>query len=171
MDAARPNPQHHAHYTARDGDLDLQISRMFWGYDAVYKATIFRFDGIRSQVDDVYGETLAEEKIFFPPVEVTVVPNIGEVTNTFKVPGGVAHQQYNLTLGFYLQELQDKECRPHAGDFVLYDSGQGPQFFEMTVVDELLGNNTLAGVPFYVGALCVLKGGDAIPPGLAEWSA
>jgi hypothetical protein len=165
----QPFPKHHAHYTAQDLDLDLRISRMFWGYDAVYKASIFRFDPMRSQVDDVYGETLAEEKFFFAPVEVTVVPNIGEVTNTFKVAGGVAHQQYTLSLGFYLEELLTKECRPHAGDFVLYNAGQGDQFYEMAVVDELLGNNSHAGTPFYVGALCVLKGGDAIPPGLSKW--
>jgi hypothetical protein len=145
----------------------LQLSRQFWGFDAPYTAILYRLDGIRTQVDDVYGETLSEEKIFFPPVEVTVVPNISEVVTTYQVPGGLKKRAYNLTVGFYLAELLEKQCRPHDGDFMLYNAGQGLEFYELGNVDELLGTNTLAGVPFYVGATAALVPGNAVPTGLA----
>jgi hypothetical protein len=167
--SATPRGTAYAHYGARDFDFDLQLSRQFWEGDVVHTATIFRLDAVRTLVDEVYGETLAEEKSFFPPVEVTVVPNIGEVVTAFRLPGGVRHQSSSITLGFYLEELTAKACRPHDGDFVCYDAGQGPQFYELTGVDELLGSNTHAGVPFYVGAVGVLAGANAIPPGLAAW--
>lgn len=157
------------HYGFRDLDFDLKLSRQFWDGDTIHTASIFRLDAARTLVDEVYGETLAEEKTFFAPVEVVVVPNIGELVTSFRVPGGMRHQASSLALGFYLAELTAKACRPHDGDFVLYDSGQGGQFYELAAVDELLGTNTHAGIPFYVGAMGILQGAGTIPPGLAAW--
>lgn len=163
--AALPGQPPYRHYGAQDLDQDLRRSRMFWEGDVQHTATIFRFDGLRSQVDEVYGETLGEEKVFFDPVEVTVVPEIGELTNKFKVPGGLAQQENRVVLAFYLAELQTKDCRPHTGDFVLWRE----KFYEMGPVDEILDSNTHAGIAFYVGAVCNLVSASAIPPGLANW--
>ncbi len=164
-----PRPQPHQFYSVEDADFDLALSRSFWEGEARHTATIYRLDSVRSQIDDVYGESLKEEKIFFPPVEVLCVPNIGELTNTFVVPGGAAKQLQGLVLGFYLAELEEKDCYPRKGDFVRYDNGQTPLFYELTLVDQLLGANTHAGVPFYVGVAGVIKGNDAIPQGLLTW--
>lgn len=164
-----PAPQPHQYYSYQDLDFDLALSRSFWESEARHTVTIYRLDAARTLMDDVYGESLGEEKTFFPPVEVLCVPNLAELTNTFVVPGGAAKQLQALTLGLYLAELEEKECYPRKGDFVRYDNGQGPFFYELVLVDNILGANTHAGVPFYVGVAGVIKGNDAIPQGLLQW--
>jgi hypothetical protein len=161
-------PRVFAYYGPEDLNLDLQFSRQFWEGDVRYSCVLYRLDATRTQVDDVYGETLAEAKVFFPPVEVTIVPNIQAVVNSYVVPGGLAKQVANVHVGFYYAELIDKACRPHSGDFMRYDAGQGPSFYELANVDELLSNNTRAGVPYYVSAVGVLVGQNAVPAGLGN---
>jgi hypothetical protein len=169
MNRETPTERFDPFYGAQDFDFDLALSRSFWEGNEQNYVILYRFDGVRSQIDDLYGESLSEEKVFFAPVKLKVVPNIGEVVKSFKVPGGLRTQMQAVTLGFYLAEVMEKECRPRDGDFVRYDNGQGPMFYELGGVDELLGNNTHAGVPFYIGAVGTLVGANAIPQNLLTW--
>jgi hypothetical protein len=153
-------------YSPADLQLDLQLSQAFWRENGDYRGQLFRVDGVRSQVDDLYGEIESEGLVFFPVVEVQLVPNFGELLTQFRVAGGVRHQSQEVVFGFYLEEINRKQCRFHDGDFLRYPGTNGPTFYELAEVTELTQNAVHGGQPFYLSAYGVPVNAASLPPAL-----
>ncbi len=61
-------------YDSMDFGMENEMAREFLEGDLNFTVILFRVDKIKSQTDDVYGESDSEEIRFLPPVELKVRP-------------------------------------------------------------------------------------------------
>ena len=66
----------HRFYDYMDFNLEDEMAREFVEGDLNFTVVLFMVDRIKSQTDDVYGESSTQEIRFQPPVEIKVRPQL-----------------------------------------------------------------------------------------------
>ena len=95
-------------YDGLDFGLENEMAREFIEGDLNFTVILFRIDRIKSQTDDVYGESDVEEIKFHPPVELKVRPVLEESQNKSYSEGYGRYEDYgNLVFTIFEDQLTE----------------------------------------------------------------
>ena len=123
-------------YDYLDFGLENEMAREFIEGDLNFTVILFRIDRIKSQTDDVYGESDVEEIKFYPPVELKVRPTLEESESKAYTEGYLRYEEYgNLTFTILEDQLKELDVDITYGDYIGYpDKEDHVKYF--TVVDD-----------------------------------
>jgi hypothetical protein len=123
-------------YDYLDFGLENEMAREFIEGDLNFTVILFRIDRIKSQTDDVYGESDVEEIKFYPPVELKVRPTLEESESKAYTEGYLRYEEYgNLTFTILEDQLKELDVDITYGDYIGYpDKEDNVKYF--TVVDD-----------------------------------
>lgn len=116
-------------------DLDIMYGRNFLDTDNHQEITLHRINILDTKSHDLYGQTKAKDKKFFPPVRLTIMVNVEASKQEFYGgnQGGIVRDDTgNLVVGIYLKELEEKNVEINRGDIVEYNmSGTKNRYYEV----------------------------------------
>lgn len=123
-------------YDYLDFGLENDMAREYIEGDINFTVILFRVDRIKSQTDDVYGESDSEEIRFHPPVELKVRPNLEEAQNNSYSEGYGRYEDYgNLIFTVFEDQLKELGVDISYGDYIGYpDKEDNIKYF--TVSDD-----------------------------------
>lgn len=108
-------------FSGRDFDLEIQMGREAMEGDGNFTVILYRVDRENSQINDLYGEANADELNFLPPVELYIVPIIGEPEQQTYSKGYLRNlEDGNLKFIVYVQHLEEHKIDITVGDYVGY---------------------------------------------------
>lgn len=145
-------------YNSEDFNYQQMMTQTYFNTYVSFKVILHRINTIKSVKDDIYGQSKPSEKEFLIPIEITIVPTIGDLEIEYKGKDGINNQKINnFTFGIYKEELKSKNITIKSGDFVIYNDGETNRTYEVISVTELDTNNTAYGFkPFYKNVKCKL---------------
>ncbi len=91
--------------------------------DGNFVVVLYRVDREITSSDDIYGESRKDEVRFFPPVELRVIPILGEAENKAYNSGSGSLrylQDGPLSFGIYDAQLNDLDVTLSYGDYIGY---------------------------------------------------
>jgi len=123
-------------YDSLDFGLENDMAREYLEGDINFTVILFRVNRIKSQTDDVYGESDSEEIRFYPPVELKVRPNLEESQNNTYSEGYGRYEDYgNLIFTIFEDQLKELGIDISYGDYIGYpDKEDNIKYF--TVSDD-----------------------------------
>jgi len=123
-------------YDYLDFGLENEMAREFVEGDLNFIVILFRVDRIKSQTEDVYGESDVEEIKFHPPVELKVRPVLDESESKSYSDGYGRYEDYgNLTFTIFDDQLKELGVDITYGDYIGYpDKEDNIKYF--TVVND-----------------------------------
>jgi hypothetical protein len=108
-------------YSEGDFRLENEMAREFVEDDLDFKVVLFQVDRIKSQTDDVWGESDAEEIKFLPPKEINVRPLLGEPKqNTYSDGFGQILEYGDFSFTVFNDHLEELKIDIRYGDYVGY---------------------------------------------------
>jgi len=110
-------------FSEEDFILEQQMGREAIEGDGNFVVVLYRVDRNMTSSDDIYGEARKDEIRFFPPVELRVIPILGEPENKAynSGAGSVRYlQDGQLTFGIYDAQLNDLDTALSYGDYIAY---------------------------------------------------
>ena len=108
-------------YDYLDFGLENDMAREYIEGDINFTVILFRVDRIKSQTDDVYGESDSEEIRFHPPVELKVRPNLEEAQNNSYSEGYGRYEDYgNLIFTVFEDQLKELGVDISYGPYTVY---------------------------------------------------
>lgn len=123
-------------YDSLDFGLENDMAREYLEGDINFTVILFRVNRIKSQTDDVYGESDSEEIRFHPPIELKVRPNLEEAQNNSYSEGYGRYEDYgNLIFTIFEDQLKELGTDISYGDYIGYpDKEDNIKYF--TVSDD-----------------------------------
>lgn len=145
-------------YNVEDFNYQQMMTQTYFNTYVSWKIMLHRINTIKSVKDNIYGQSKPSEKEFLIPIEITIVPTMGDLEIEYKGKDGINNQKINnFTFGVYKEELKNKNVTIKNGDFVVYNDGETNRTYEVINVTELDTNNTAYGFkPFYKNVKCKL---------------
>jgi hypothetical protein len=108
-------------FSSRDFDLEIEMGREAIEGDGNFTVILYRVDRGNSTTNDLYGEASAKELNYLPPVELYIVPMIGEASNMGYSDGLLRQQEDgNLKFVVYTQHLEERGVDITYGDYIGY---------------------------------------------------
>lgn len=110
-------------FSEEDFTLEQQMGREAIEGDGNFVVVLYRVDREMTSSDDIYGEARKDEIRFFPPVELRVIPILGEPENKAYNSGSGSLrylQDGPLTFGIYDAQLNDLDVTLSYGDYIGY---------------------------------------------------
>jgi hypothetical protein len=151
-------------------DLDIFYGRNYLVSDVVHEVTVHRINVLETKSHSLYGQSKSKDKKFFPPVKINVMPLVENSEDKYygEEKGGIVRSDTgNLSIGIYLQELEEKKIEINRGDYLEYNmSGEKKRYYEVefaqNVVDETA--QTIAGFkPYWKKVVGVPVKEDVLP--------
>jgi hypothetical protein len=126
----------HRFYDYMDFNLEDEMAREFVEGDLNFTVVLFMVDRIKSQTDDVYGESSTQEIRFQPPVEIKVRPQLEKSESKAYSEGFGRIEDYgNFTFTVFVSHLEELNVDITYGDYIGYsDREDNIKYF--TVVDD-----------------------------------
>ena len=123
-------------YDYLDFGIENEMAREFIEGDINFTVVLYRIDRIKSQTDNVYGESNRDEIRFFPPVELKVRPILEESESKSYSEGYGRYEDYgNLTFTVFEDHLKELGVDISYGDYIGYpDREDNIKYF--TVVND-----------------------------------
>lgn len=115
-------------------DLEKMYGRNYLKSDVIHKVKIYKIDIVNSKKHDLYNQSEPDEKVFFPPIEIFIMPLIesNEQNNYAGDIGIIREDSQSFNFGVYLDELKEKNVEIDRGDIVEYNlSGDRRRFYEV----------------------------------------
>lgn len=109
-------------FSAEDFELEISMGREAIEGDGNFTVVLFRVDRQSTQSDSLYGEASKDGVRFFPPIELKVIPILGEPENKSYNQNGSARylQDGPLTFGIYQAQLDEEKIDISYGDYIGY---------------------------------------------------
>lgn len=110
-------------FSEEDFILEQQMGREAIEGDGNFVVVLYRVDREITSSDDIYGESRKDEVRFFPPVELRVIPILGEAENKAYNSGSGSLrylQDGPLSFGIYDAQLNDLDVTLSYGDYIGY---------------------------------------------------
>ena len=109
-------------FSEEDFNLEIEMGRESLEGDGNFTVILYRVDRQQSEYDELYGEASDGGIRYFPPVELIVVPIMGEAENKAYNPnGGLRYlQDGQFTFGIYDAQLKELDTQISFGDYVGY---------------------------------------------------
>ena len=120
-----PNTRLNKFFSQEDWDVEISLSREMLEGDGNFTVILYRVDRNTTQYDNLYGEGAKNGIKYFPPVELKVMPLIGEPENKAYNKNGSARylQDGPLTFDIYQQQLDELTVDISYGDYIGYPLG------------------------------------------------
>lgn len=124
-------------YDENEYNLDINMGMEYVESDINATVVLFRIDRNRTQIDDIYGESINEDLVFKPPVELSVIPIISESENkTYNNNGTLRYsQEGNLTFDIFNVHLEMKSVDISYGDYIGYSIDESNIIYFQVVND------------------------------------
>ena len=111
----------HRFYDETDFGMENGMAREFMEGDLNFTVVLFRVDRIKSQTDDVYGESDTEEIRFHPPKEIKVRPILNPSENNSYSEGHLRFEDYGeFKFTVFVEHLEELNTDIIYGDFIGY---------------------------------------------------
>lgn len=109
-------------FSDEDFDLEVSMGREAIEGDGNFTIVLYRVDRENTEYDAVYGEASKDGIRYFAPVELKVVPILGEPENKTYNSNGTGRylQDGQLTFGIYQAQLDELSVELNYGDYVGY---------------------------------------------------
>jgi len=109
-------------FSEEDFSLEIEMGREAIEGDGNFTVILYRVNRQLTESDNVYGEASKDGIKFYPPVELKVIPIIGEPENkTYNSNGSLRYlQDGKLTFGIYDAQLTDLDTQISYGDYIGY---------------------------------------------------
>lgn len=132
-------------------NTDIKFGRNYMGTDVVHRVKIYKVNIIESKTHNLYGQAKASDKKYFAPVEINAMITVEDQQQSFygDSQGGIVRDDTGpITVGVYLDELEEKKIEIDRGDIIEYNmSGERDRYYEVenaqNVVDAT--SQTIAG--------------------------
>lgn len=126
-----------------DFSLEIEMAREFVEGDLHISVILFQVDRIKSQTDDLYGETDANKIRFKPPKEIFVKLVLDEAKNETYAEGHLRHLDYgNLTFTVFVKHLEELGVDIDYGDYIGYaDREDNIKYFTVTDDGKIFSDN------------------------------
>jgi len=152
-------------YDGLDFGLENEMAREFIEGDLNFTVILFRIDRIKSQTDDVYGESDVEEIKFHPPVELKVRPVLEESQNKSYSEGYGRYEDYgNLVFTIFEDQLTELGIDISYGDYIGYpDKEDNIKYFTVSNNGKINSDNQKTRVgyrSYYRKITCVTADED-----------
>ncbi len=112
------------YYTDKSFDLDIMYGREYMKKDTIHQVTLYKINIVKSNVDDLYGQTSTKNKTYLPPVIINGLVRIGDV-NLFNYGDDnslMREDVDDLQFTVYLKELEEKNIDFDRGDIIEYNT-------------------------------------------------
>lgn len=121
-------------FSNEDFNLEIEMGREAIEGDGNFVVILYRVDRQMTASDDVYGEAAKGDIKFFPPIELRVVPILGQAENKSYSQGHLRYLQDGpLTFGIYESQLAELDVELNYGDYIGYPvSETETRFFSVT---------------------------------------
>ena len=152
-------------YDYLDFGLENDMAREYIEGDINFTVILFRVNRIKSQTDDVYGESDVEEIRFHPPVELKVRPNLEESENNSYSEGYGRYEDYgNLIFTIFEDQLKELGVDISYGDYIGYpDKEDNVKYFTVSNDGKINSDNQKTRVGYksdYRKVTCVTADED-----------
>jgi hypothetical protein len=152
-------------YDYLDFGLENDMAREYIEGDINFTVILFRVNRIKSQTDDVYGESDVEEIRFHPPVELKVRPNLEESENNSYSEGYGRYEDYgNLIFTIFEDQLKELGVDISYGDYIGYpDKEDNVKYFTVSNDGKINSDNQKTRVgykSYYRKITCVTADED-----------
>ena len=152
-------------YDYLDFGLENDMAREYIEGDINFTVILFRVNRIKSQTDDVYGESDVEEIRFHPPVELKVRPNLEESENNSYSEGYGRYEDYgNLIFTIFEDQLKELGVDISYGDYIGYpDKEDNIKYFTVSNDGKINSDNQKTRVgykSYYRKITCVTADED-----------
>lgn len=136
MNKKWPITRVHKFYDDVDFNMENEMAREYMEGDLNLTLVLFRVDRIKSQTDNVYGESDVEEIKFHAPVEIKVRLTLEESQSKAYSDSYVRYEDYgNLTFTVFNDHLNELGVDISYGDYIGYpDKEDNIKYF--TVVND-----------------------------------
>ena len=131
---------------------------------------IHKINVVESKSHKLYGQSKAKDKVFMPPVPISVMINVEDSEQKFYgdgIGGIVRDDSGNITFGVYLEELKEKKIQIDRGDIVEYNiSGEKARYYEVEMANNVNDTTvkTIGGFkPYWKRIIAVPVKEDVIP--------
>jgi len=107
-------------FSAEDFDLEISMGREAIEGDGNFTIILYRVDREMSESDNLYGEASKDGIRFFPPIELKVIPIMGEPENkSYNKDGSMRYlQDGQLKFGIYEAQLTELKTSLSYGDYI-----------------------------------------------------
>lgn len=118
-------------FSEDDFNLHIQMGMEYLHGDLNMKLVLYSVDRVKTDTDDVYGETTKDNIKVLPPVEFNAIVKVVEAENKSYKTGMLRYlEPGNLILSVYTKELDDKKIDIRFGDYIGYpDSEKRVRFY------------------------------------------
>lgn len=110
-------------FSEEDFNLEIEMGREAIEGDGNFTIILYRVDRSETESDDIYGEAPKDGIRTYPPIELKVIPILGEPeNNTYNQEAGSLRylQDGPLTFGIYQQQLDEMNTNILYGDYIAY---------------------------------------------------
>lgn len=123
-------------FSENDFNLHLDMGREYLHGDVNMKLVLFRVDSLKTDNDDVYGETGKDKIQFLPPIEFNALVKIEEPKNNTYKEGMVRYlEPGNMRVSVYINHLNELGIDIKYGDFIGYPETEDKLRY-YTVIDD-----------------------------------
>lgn len=109
-------------FSNEDFDLEISMGREAIEGDGNFTLILYRVDRQLTESDSLYGEASKDGIKFLPPIELKVLPILGEPTNDSYNKNGTLRflADGQLTFGIYVAQLTELKVDISFGDYIGY---------------------------------------------------
>lgn len=109
-------------FSEEDFKLELEMSREFIEGDGNFTIILYRVDRVKTEYDDLYGESTSNGLKYLPPIELKVMPFLDEPNNkSYNNNGSLRYlQDGNFTFSIYQAQLDELNVEINHGDYIGY---------------------------------------------------
>jgi hypothetical protein len=110
-------------FSSEDFELEISMGREALEGDGNFTAILYKVDRDMTESDSVYNEGTKDGIRFFPPIEIKIIPILGEPENKSYTPtNGSARylQDGPFTFSIYSAQLEELETDIDFGDYIGY---------------------------------------------------
>lgn len=148
--------------------LDISYGRQFIEKDNVHEIFLYKVKIIESKTYNLYGQAKPEDKVFYKPVRLNVMPTVDEnQQEQYGDSGLVREDTGKFTFGVYTIELQEKNIDIDRGDIVRYNmSGEKNRYYEVESANNVNDTPEYSFGGFYIywkKIITVPIKGDTLP--------
>jgi len=136
-------------------NLDVSYGRNYLESDIINEVVVYKVNVTKTKSHNLYGQTKAKDKIFFPPIKIKVMITIHASEQKYygENQGGIVRDDTgNLEFGVYLKELEENKLDIQRGDYIGYNmSGNKMRFYEVENANNVIDvtEKTIGGFKAY----------------------
>lgn len=117
-----PITRNNKFFSGEDFNLEIKMGREAIEGDGNFTVILYRVDREMTESDSIYGEASKDGIRYHTPIELKVIPILGEAENkSYNKNGSLRFlQDGNLTFGIYSQQLNELNTVISYGDYIGY---------------------------------------------------